>query len=163
MTLSQKFEQHMLTDLTAYRDLIQTIDFTDYKILEIGVGTGALTQLLGAKAGYDKIVGFEIDPSIVPSQLARKIDLRIGDITQADLSFLQDEKFMLIANPPYSLHGWIRENILDQYPDMPAILMTSPSRQSNLGKNFQKCFELNGDAFTPPARGTHIVCQRHIL
>lgn len=154
----KELEQTFLVRTQEYADLLAAIDFGARMVFEIGVGTGVLTGLIAKEVGHDRIIGYEIDPAVVPAELAGKIDLRLEDVTKADLSYLNEQGYALVANAPYGLIRWITKNILERFPAMPAILMFLEGAETPAG--FEKRFTLAGSDFEPPTRRGHSVFSR---
>lgn len=149
-----KHEQHMLKETSQYRAELGDM-VNGRNVLELGCGTGVLTQLL-LDAGARKVVGYELDPS--PCQVNDpRFELRIADYTTT--LDLPSNDFCLVANPAYSTLDVIIANRLPWIYD--AILMVPGSRVSEFKDlGFRKMFGLGGDAFDPPAEGEHYVMAR---
>lgn len=108
--------QHFLKDLQIAERIAQTVDaYKDIPVLEIGPGTGVLTQFL-LQAGHDLTV-VELDRESVAylekhfPQLSGRI---LGeDFLQLDLSTLFPEPFCIIGNYPYNISSQIFFKVLD--------------------------------------------------
>ncbi len=115
--------QHFLKDLSVARRIAQTVDpFRDLPILEIGPGTGVLTQfLLEANLRLDVI---EIDSESVvylrehfPALGSHLIE---GDFLHFDLKALYGEQpFVLTGNYPYCISSQIFFKLLDYKDQIP--------------------------------------------
>ncbi len=109
--------QHFLTDMSIAQHIADTVDICpNIPILEVGPGTGALSQFLLPKGRDMKVV--EIDEesirylySAIP-QLRNKIIE--GDFLQMDLTTLFNGKpFVLTGNYPYNISSQIFFKLLD--------------------------------------------------
>lgn len=111
--------QHFLTDQRVAERIAATLDGQgDMPVLEIGPGTGALTQFL-LRPGRD-LTAIEIDSESVECLRERFPDLRLveGDFLQMDIAELMGGKlFCLIGNYPYNISSQIFFKALD-YKDM---------------------------------------------
>lgn len=112
--------QHFLTDMTVAERIASTLDaYSGLPVLEIGPGTGVLTQFLLAHHGADNLVLAEIDSESVawlrghlPQPQPRIIEgdfLRMPDTE----IFPGDGKFCVIGNYPYNISSQIFFRILD--------------------------------------------------
>ena len=151
-------EQHMLGNTAQYKQALQNV-IENRKVLELGVGTGVLTELL-LDVGAKQIVGFEIQEGLCQIQDER-FSLVIADYTKyCGSSFYNDETgYCLVANPAYSTLENIKTNIL---PFLTNAILMIPGREltsfQELG--FRELFSLEGDSFQPPATGKHHVMIR---
>jgi len=151
-------EQHFLHCLEEYKALLKDLDLRGLTVIEVGVATGQLTQLiLNTSKPPVKVIGYEIDAQIVNFQ-DNRLDLRIKDFQKEDFTYLDRGKYAFIANPPYALLPMIKR-LLDKYKFQEIILMISP-KYLNLFPDFQICFELSGECFTPRSKGRHLVIKR---
>ena len=85
------------------------------KVLDLGTGTGILPLLVYAKNNCDHLTGLEIQEesadmarrSIALNDLQEKIDIRTGDIREADTLFPKASFDAITCNPPYMIadHG----------------------------------------------------------
>ena len=111
--------QHFLTDSNIARRIADTInDCPDLPVVEIGPGTGMLTQFLVADGRDPTVV--ELDSESVEYLRAGKIDgLDKGKIVEADFlkldlaELMGGEKFCLIGNYPYNISSQIFFKVLD--------------------------------------------------
>ncbi|MBP5318755.1 MAG: 16S rRNA (adenine(1518)-N(6)/adenine(1519)-N(6))-dimethyltransferase RsmA [Paludibacteraceae bacterium] len=118
--------QHFLTDLSVARRIAATLDHTERaNVLEIGPGTGVLTQFL-LENPLNNLQVVEIDRESVaylaehfPELDGRVID---GDFLREDLSGLfGGEPFMLIGNYPYNISSQIFFKALELRDRIPVI------------------------------------------
>jgi 16S rRNA (adenine1518-N6/adenine1519-N6)-dimethyltransferase len=110
--------QNFLHDPNALEKIAATADIMpEDTILEIGPGTGALTQVLARLAR--KVVAVEIDERLQPildAQLAAyaNIDVIYDDILETDLRRVTGgQPYLVVANVPYYITGAILRHLLD--------------------------------------------------
>ena len=149
-------EIHVLRDLGPHRHELATLGLRGRSILEVGAGTGALTELL-LEQGPARVVAYEIVPGLCRLRDPR-LELHEEDITGADLDSLAGQGFALIANPPYSLLPYLR-GVIERLGVADVLVMASPKKAA-LFEGYEVAFELPGEAFEPPARGRHLVLRR---
>lgn len=121
--------QHFLIDLNLMHQLVEAagIHGSDV-VLEVGSGTGSLTEELAARSGY--VVGVEYDPilfEIVRKRLADASNLTVlsGDVlesknalNQAVISTLQKAleeyggRLLLVSNLPYNVASSVMANLI---------------------------------------------------
>lgn len=133
--------QHFLIDLNLMRLLINVANVTKNDIvLEVGCGTGSLTQYLSEKAAA--VIAVEIDPilaKIAQNQLADKKNVRIinADILQKKstinpnitklIKSLQKKfagRFLLVANLPFNAASALIINLITGSPSADAMYVT---------------------------------------
>jgi len=114
--------QHFLKSQSALKKIIDAADVVaDDIILEVGPGTGALTEMLLVFAG--KVVAIEKDRDLIPvleekfaKEIASgKLELLQKDILNFDpnaMSFYKDLSYKVVANIPYYITGAIIEKFL---------------------------------------------------
>lgn len=148
-------EQHFLTSLIPYKQLLSSLNLTDFTILEFGIGHGEITQLI-LEQNPKKVIGYEIDAHLV--QISNPLlEVSIGDFTQMNFDFLHfGGPYAIISNPPYSTLPFIKEQLIDRYNILDVILMMSPKYQ-NLFPNYNPLLIFDGTAFTPPSHAQHYV------
>lgn len=115
--------QHFLTDLSVAKRIADTIEDTSLPVLEIGPGTGVLTQFL-LQQHPDRVTVVEIDRESVPylQEHFAELDGHIieGDFLQLDLAQLFDGQPMcVIGNYPYNISSQIFFKILDNIDLVP--------------------------------------------
>ena len=115
--------QHFLTDMSVARRIAATVDdWKGYPVLEIGPGTGVLTQFL-LEDGHDVTV-VEIDNESVeyldahfPALAGRIV---ADDFLRMDLHELMgDRQFCVIGNYPYNISSQIFFKVLDYRGQIP--------------------------------------------
>lgn len=99
-------------------------------VVELGVGLGALTTPLAARAG--RVIGLELDAGIVKYHqealdLPANVQLIHQDLLKADFSAMaaqQGQKLKIIANLPYSVTNPLLFKLLEYHRDLEwAVLM----------------------------------------
>lgn len=107
--------QHFLTDLNIAQKIVNSLPKDDTPILEIGPGTGVITQYMIDKPQFR---AFDIDEESIAflkekyPQYESKIHYQ--DFLEADLSPLANEgKFYLIGNFPYNISTQIMFKVLE--------------------------------------------------
>ena len=120
MRAKKRFGQHFLKNFDIAKRIVDSLDFTlpDRKInvLEIGGGTGVLTQFLVTKEQYQLYV-VEIDRDAL-AILRQKFPQLKGRIIAGDFLRLNLEQYfvpplLVIGNVPYNITGPIIFKILD--------------------------------------------------
>ena len=112
--------QHFLTDMGVAERIASTLDdFRGLPLLEIGPGTGVLTQFLLHKHGPDNLVLAEIDTESVawlkahlPQPQPRIIEGDFLQMSEEDI-FPGDGQFCVIGNYPYNISSQIFFKVLD--------------------------------------------------
>lgn len=131
MTPLKRFGQNFLCDENILRKISQAACPEDALVLEIGMGLGALTRELGARAR--KVVTIEIDRGLVQAQtedlgLPANVVLIEGDFLQLNLRALWEEHFdakpfYVCGNLPYYITGRILLSLLEV--DLPIRMVTA--------------------------------------
>ncbi len=125
----RRFGQNFLIDGNLMRTLVDAAGLTpDDFVLEVGAGTGALTECLADRAG--RVVSIEIDPAlhaIVSQRLQRANNTtviltdvlaakhRIAPVVEQALQIACNDvagRFMLVANLPYNIATPLIVNLL---------------------------------------------------
>ncbi|MCB0329274.1 MAG: hypothetical protein KDD70_06415 [Bdellovibrionales bacterium] len=156
-TLQQK-EQHTLLDTEPVKKLLNLLFLQQRTVVELGVGSGALTELI-LDRGPAKVIGYELFPEATPASIAGKIDLRVEDIAEVDFSYLANGDPCIIALPPYSLLTHIREQIIDRY-NVRDVILSVPESQRREFPDFEIAGSFDGSAFDPPTRGRHLLLYK---
>ncbi len=122
MRAKKHLGQHFLKSQSALTKIRDAADIVANDIIvEVGPGTGALTEILLAFAG--KVIAVEKDRDLIPllqekfsKELASgKLELLEQDILDFDptlLSFYKEHDYKLVANIPYYITGAIIEKFL---------------------------------------------------
>ncbi|MBL7154816.1 MAG: ribosomal RNA small subunit methyltransferase A [Phycisphaerae bacterium] len=138
---SKQFGQHFLIDLNLMRLLIDSAGITaDDVVLEVGCGTGSLTEGLAERAG--KVVAVELDRAVAEiarTQLANAENVEIinGDVLQskhairavvADALVLARKscsgRTLLVANLPYNVASPVILNLVTGPVAVDAVYVT---------------------------------------
>jgi len=147
-------EQHFTTGdvLDRLHEVFSGIDLSGRRVLEIGAGRGAITELI-LERGAAHVTAFEIDPGLCALSHPR-LTLREEDAMKANLAFDWD---CLISVPPYQLLPFLASIVgardyLLMIPEKPSAFELFPGAATEL--------IFDGAAFDPPSRGRHVVIQR---
>lgn len=116
--------QHFLTDLNIAKKIVNSLPQDDTPILEIGPGTGVITQYMIDKPNFK---AFDIDTESIEflkqkyPQYENKIHYQ--DFLEADLVPLaQQGKFYLIGNFPYNISTQIMFRVLEHRNDITCVV-----------------------------------------
>lgn len=116
--------QHFLTDLNIAQKIVNSLPHDDMAILEIGPGTGVITQYMIDKPNF---TAYDIDTESIAflkekyPQHAHKIHYQ--DFLEADLKpFAQQGKFYLIGNFPYNISTQIMFKVLEYRNDITCVV-----------------------------------------
>jgi len=126
---NKRLGQHFLIDLNLLTKLVETADIAQNDVvLEVGCGTGSLTQSLAQKAG--KVIAVEIDPTlaqIASQQLEEKSNVQIlntdilenkHNLSSAVINAIESARkenkgrFLLVANLPYNAASGVIMNLI---------------------------------------------------
>ena len=111
--------QHFLKDLTIARRIAETAP--EGKVLEIGPGTGVLTQFL-LKNSHINLTAIELDKESVAylHEWYPELNLIEGDFLKLDLNTVYpDGEFSVIGNYPYNISSQIFFKILEYKDRIP--------------------------------------------
>lgn len=120
LRLSKRLGQNILIDRNVRDRIIEAIAVRpDDVVVEIGAGTGALTEALVTAAG--RVIAFEVDRGLDPilrEQLAAasNLEVRCEDFLKADLVALAEEvgdKLVFVGNLPYSITSPVIARVLE--------------------------------------------------
>jgi 16S rRNA (adenine1518-N6/adenine1519-N6)-dimethyltransferase len=122
LRLSKRLGQNMLVSEAARDRLVQAMALRrDVVVVEIGAGTGALTEALAAKVA--RVIAFEVDRGLVPLLRealagASNVEVRCEDFLEADLAALSreapsGERFVLVGNLPYAITTPVITRVLE--------------------------------------------------
>jgi len=112
--------QHFLKDLSVAEKIAETLDdFPDLPTLEIGPGTGVLTQFLLQKRRQLRVVELDRESVAYLAQHFPALESEIieADFLKLDLSEMFGGKFAVIGNYPYNISSQIFFKVLD-YKDI---------------------------------------------
>lgn len=114
--------QHFLKDLQIARKIADTLDdFKHLPVLEVGPGTGVLTQFLLEKKLDLTVVELDWDSVTYLHQHFPQLEDRIlgEDFLQMDFSKLFQTPFCVIGNYPYNISSQIFFKVLDHKEQIP--------------------------------------------
>lgn len=114
--------QHFLKDLTIAEKIANTIDkYIDLPILEVGPGTGVLTQFLLQKSSKISVVELDRESVLYLKEHFPNLQENIieEDFLKLDLDSIFSEKFCVIGNYPYNISSQIFFKILDYKDKIP--------------------------------------------
>jgi 16S rRNA (adenine1518-N6/adenine1519-N6)-dimethyltransferase len=117
--------QHFLIDLSIAERIAGTLPLSGRTaVLEIGPGTGVLTQFLLQNPDID-LTAVELDRESVPYLRthfpALENHIIEGDFLKLDLSAIFKEKFFIIGNFPYNISSQIFFKLLDYRDQVPCL------------------------------------------
>lgn len=166
--------QHFLKDNNIAERIAETLDeFQQFPVLEVGPGTGVLTQFLLEKEKDLTVV--ELDRESV-AYLHKNFSIlkdRIieADFLQMDLSKLYEDKFCIIGNYPYNISSQIFFKVLDYKDKIPCCtgmiqrevaqrLAAKPGSKTygilsvliQVWYDIEYLFTVDENAFTPPPK-----------
>lgn len=147
-------EFHSLINTKNYKLLLDNLKLDHLMVLELGVGTGSLSELI-LQQPIRRLIGFEIIPNLCqikhPKFTLIEKNYQTTSIPALDI---------LICNPAYSTLSFIKKYILPFYSK--AILMI-PENMLETFNDFEILFSLKGSDFLPEANGKHYVVGRNIF
>lgn len=116
--------QHFLTDLNIAQKIVNSLPKDDTPILEIGPGTGVITQYMIDKPQFR---AFDIDEESIAFLKEKypqhESKIHYQDFLEADLSPLAKEgHFYLIGNFPYNISTQIMFKVLDYRNDITCVV-----------------------------------------
>jgi len=167
--------QHFLKDLTIAKRIVESLTIDgNSDVLEIGPGTGVLTQFLIVDAKINLAVA-EIDRESVEylkvhyPQLGDR--LWAGDFLKMDLTKIFSGKFLVIGNFPYNISSQIFFKVLDYKERVPMVVgmiqkevaerLASPPGNKNYGilsvllqawYDIEYLFTVDENVFSPPPK-----------
>ena len=119
----KKLGQHFLTDLNIAKKIADLLDYSTHQnLLEIGPGTGVLTQYLISKTATLNLI--EIDEESIHflqnKYTSEELNLIRGDFLKLDLnSVFGTNSFSIIGNFPYNISSQIVFKVLDNKTQIP--------------------------------------------
>lgn len=116
------FDEHILARIVAAAE-VTAID----RVLEIGPGLGALTQILAETAA--SVTAVELDDRFLPIlqqqlQAYDNVNLVHGDILEQNPANLFDGPYKVVANVPYYITGAILRHLLSSQPRPSLMVLT---------------------------------------
>jgi len=118
--------QHFLKDLSIAKEMVEALCITDkVPVLEVGPGTGVLTQFLLERPQID-LRAVEIDREAIDYLLAHfpALNGRLmqADFLRIDLRALFPSPFLVIGNFPYNISSQIFFKILEHRDQIPVVV-----------------------------------------
>lgn len=121
--------QNFLTDKNILKKILAAAELQSKEtVIEIGAGTGALTEELAARAG--RVIAFEIDKKLAPLLKEKfkdfkNVEIVEGDILKYPISNILTSPFKVVANIPYNITSAILEKFLsaEHKPSLMALLV----------------------------------------
>ena len=166
--------QHFLKDNNIAERIAETLDvFQQFPVLEVGPGTGVLTQLLLEKEKDLTVVELDRESVAYLHKNFSVLKDRIieGDFLQMDLSKLYEDKFCIIGNYPYNISSQIFFKVLDYKDKIPCCtgmiqrevaqrLAAEPGSKTygilsvliQVWYDIEYLFTVDENAFTPPPK-----------
>ncbi|PIF06239.1 MAG: 16S rRNA (adenine(1518)-N(6)/adenine(1519)-N(6))-dimethyltransferase [Draconibacterium sp.] len=119
----KKLGQHFLTDHNIARKIVDSLDTGTPNVLEIGPGTGVLTQFLLQRSDIN-LKAIEIDLEAIAYLGARYPQLNIvsGDFLKIGFEDLFPDKFRIIGNFPYYISSQIFFKVLEFNYQVPEVI-----------------------------------------
>lgn len=114
--------QHFLTDMNVASRIADTVDVESYgslPILEIGPGTGVLTQFLMPKGRELKCVELDSESVEYLHRVYPALDVTEGDFLTMDLNGIFPGEFCLTGNYPYNISSQIFFRLLEYRERIP--------------------------------------------
>jgi 16S rRNA A1518/A1519 N6-dimethyltransferase RsmA/KsgA/DIM1 with predicted DNA glycosylase/AP lyase activity len=149
-------EQHMTVDVQPFRRVLAGVNLQRRAVLEIGAGTGVLTQLI-LDVWPRTVTAFEIEPGLCPIRHTSLV-LREEDAMAAALAVIDWD--CLISAPPYGLLPRLADLLVWMDVEDAILLIPEKQREFWFSRGFHVVEELKGSAFSPPSRGVHLIVQR---
>ncbi len=120
VTPKKSLGQNFMHDPNALEKIVRAADLTgDEVVLEIGPGTGALTEWLADTAR--RVIAIELDDRLIPLLQYRfgavqNVTLVHADILDVNLALhiRPDEDYLVVANLPYYITSAILRHLLEQ-------------------------------------------------
>ncbi len=173
VTPKKNLGQHFLTSLATAQRIADTVDACQgVPVLEVGPGTGVLTQFLLAKGREMKAVEIDRESLAYVRRRFPAADIEGGDFLKTDLAGLfGGRQFVLTGNYPYDISSQIFFKMLDNRDLIPcctgmvqrevALRIVSPPGSKAYGilsvmvQAWYDCeylFTVDEDVFDPPPR-----------
>ncbi|MDR7438790.1 MAG: 16S rRNA (adenine(1518)-N(6)/adenine(1519)-N(6))-dimethyltransferase RsmA [Armatimonadota bacterium] len=125
----RRLGQHFLVDSRVLEHIVAVADLGPQDaVLEVGAGTGTLTEQLARRAGW--VVAVEVDPalrSVLQERVSSYPNVRIvqGDILALDLRTLFPPGFVrkVVSNLPYQIASPLTVRLLQEVPDLERLVL----------------------------------------
>ena len=114
MKAKKHFGQHFLISQTTAQEIVNGLgDIDDHDVLEIGPGTGILTQYLLTKSKTFKAVEIDTDATEYLKKKWQNIEIIQADFLKINLTDYFNQPFRLIGNFPYNISSQIVFKIIE--------------------------------------------------
>ncbi len=140
--------------------VLKPLSLSSYTVLEIGSGTGIISNLL-IKKGVKKLIISEYDPKI-SYMGGDNTKIIKGDFRYINFDEIDEQPFGLVANPPYNLLADLR-NFIDTNKISNVILIVPAWRYVELFSDFSIVGVLRNKDFLPLAESKneiHLIIQK---
>ncbi len=125
VTALKSYGQHFLHDKVVLEEILQVIKkyHKQERIIEIGPGTGALTNYLVGE--FDELICIEVDKRCIDylnnmfKNQHKKPQIIDADFLKLDLNTLLIQQTAVVGNFPYNISSQIVFRILDHYEQIP--------------------------------------------
>lgn len=153
-------DRHLTANTEHFERVLSNINLTGMNILEIGYGTGYLTEII-LRQNINHYRGYDInepkDGEMPESLLAdSRAKFIVEDFTKDDFSFMREGEWAVISNPPYFLIPIIKKQIIEPFQPLGVVLITSQARARDYPGYVVESVQ-DGMDFDPPAKGLHFV------
>jgi 16S rRNA (adenine1518-N6/adenine1519-N6)-dimethyltransferase len=169
----KRLGQHFLRDTEIARQIAETLPIEiETSVLEIGPGTGVLTQFL-INQPLINLTAVELDSESIAFLHKNFPALKViqADFLKMNLKEIFPDKFMIIGNFPYNISSQILFKLLDYKEDIPVLAgmfqrevaqrIASPAGRKTYGilsvfiqayYNVEYLFEVSQEVFEPPPK-----------
>jgi 16S rRNA (adenine1518-N6/adenine1519-N6)-dimethyltransferase len=124
--------QHFLVDRRVAVRIVELLEPHPPRVLEIGPGRGALTELLVPR--FERVLAIELDPELAPALAGRfagsRLEVRVADALRDPLDGLLvgEAPWQVVSNLPYSVGTAILRRLLPR-PDLFSRLVVMLQRE----------------------------------
>ncbi len=138
----KRFGQHFLEPVWAERVVAACQPRPDDQIVEIGPGTGAITQPLAVRVG--RMLAFEVDRDLAGALVARELPaltVHTGDVLEDDvagaldawlLTGRPDRRFRVVGNLPYNISSPILYMLTRWWRQWPSLVDATVMLQADV-------------------------------
>jgi len=141
-----QYDQFFIYNTDELTRIIDDLSLKNFTILDIGAGTGVISNILISKKISHLIIS-EIDPNIC-YDLTKTTYLTKGDFRKFSLPKVDLERFGIISNPPYYLLPYIRD-FIDKEKIANVILIIPASYYTEFFSDFNIVGSIKNEDFYP--------------